>query len=197
MDGTAVNLFAGVGQRQGQPPVQQAAEQKVQVGAVFFDVGDHIHKVLLVVLVRGIVNIFHVAVVQLEDAETNIQVLGGQRAFFLDFLPSTADALLADFADILVACFMGFAFFIAGFRQLYHNEFAVAAILGVELHDRVGGGGGAGEEIHNDRIFVGNHFDKIQNYINWLDIFKYANAIKQILNTLGSYIINTHHFFWN
>ena len=55
----------------------------------------------MVIVVRRVVDILHVAVVQLEDAEADVQVLRGQRVLFLDFLPSAADALLADFADVL------------------------------------------------------------------------------------------------
>lgn len=68
--------------------------------------------------------------------------------FFLNnFLPCATDTLLADVADCFVPSFVGFALFVTGFGQLHHDELAVAAILGVELHDGVGGGGGAGEEI--------------------------------------------------
>ena len=62
------------------------------------------------------------------------------------------DALLADFADILVACLIRFGFFLARFRQLYHDELAVAAVFRVELHDRVGSGGRAGEEVENNAV---------------------------------------------
>ena len=63
------------------------------------------------------------------------------------------DALLADFADIRIACFIRLALFIADFRQLHHDEFAFAAILGVQLHHGVGGGGRAGEEVEDNGIF--------------------------------------------
>ena len=46
-----------------------------------------------------------------------------------DFLPRAADAFLADFGDGLVACFEGFAFFVAGFGQLHHDELALAAVF--------------------------------------------------------------------
>ena len=70
--------------------------------------------------------------------------------FRLDLFTGTANALLADFADVLVACFVGFACFIALFGDLHHDEFAVSAVLGIELHDSVGGGSGAGEKVKNN-----------------------------------------------
>ena len=39
VDGAAVDLLELVGQGQRQPPVDQAAEQQVEVGAVILDVG--------------------------------------------------------------------------------------------------------------------------------------------------------------
>ena len=70
----------------------------------------------------------------------------------LQLLTRTADALLANFADILVSGFVGFACFIALFRKLNHDELTVSAVLSVELYDSVGGGGRAGKEIHNNII---------------------------------------------
>lgn len=84
---------------------------------------------------------------QLEDAETDVEVLRGHGAFGFDFLACAADALFADFADVLVARFIGFAGFVAGFGKLHHDEFAVSTVLGVELHHGVGCGSGAGEEV--------------------------------------------------
>ena len=69
-----------------------------------------------------------------------------------DFIARAADALFADFADVFVARLVRFGFFIAGFGQLHHNEFAVTAVLGVQLHDSVGGGGRAGEEVEDNSI---------------------------------------------
>ena len=74
------------------------------------------------------------------------------RLFLNNLLPCAADTLFADFTDVLVACFIGFACFIALLRELHHNEFAVSAILGVELHDSVGSGSGTREEVHNNII---------------------------------------------
>ncbi|MEF2800086.1 MAG: hypothetical protein U0N50_08540 [Christensenellales bacterium] len=61
----------------------------------------------------------------------------------------TTNALFADLADIFVACFVGFACFIALFWKLHHDEFAVSAVLSVELHNGVGGGGRAREEVED------------------------------------------------
>ena len=143
MDGAAVDLLGRIRQGQRQTPVDQAAEQQVEIGAVILDVGFQTGKHILIVIIRRIVDILHVGVVQLENAETDVEVLRGHGAFRLDLIPTTADALLANFADVLVACFVGFACFIALFRELHHDEFAVSAVLGVELHDGMGGGGRA------------------------------------------------------
>ena len=74
--------------------------------------------------------------------------------FCFDFFACAANAFFADFGDGFVACFVGFAFFVADFGQLHHDEFALAAVFGVELHNGVGGGGGAGEEVEDDVIFA-------------------------------------------
>ena len=65
----------------------------------------------------------------------------------------TADAFFADFANIFVTRFIGFAGFVTLFRKLNHDEPTVSAVLGVELHDGVGGGGGTREEIEDDGVF--------------------------------------------
>ena len=75
----------------------------------------------------------------------------GHRAFGLELAFGTADALLADFTDVFVARFVGFACFDALFRKLNHDELAVPASLGVELYDRMGSSGRAREEIKDLR----------------------------------------------
>ena len=152
VDGAAAQLLGLVRQGQGQPPVNQATKQQVEVGTVILDVGFQTSEHPLIVVIRRIVDVFHVGVVQLENAETDVEVLRGHGAFRLDLIPSAADALLADSADGFVACFVGFACFIALFGKLHHDEFAVSAVLGVELHDGMGSGGGAREEVE-DNIF--------------------------------------------
>ena len=150
MDGAAVDFLGFVRQGQRQPPVDQAAEQQVEVGTVILDVGFQPREHPLIVVVRRIVDVFHVGIVQLENAETDVEVLRGHGTFGLDLVSGAADALLADFTDGLVARFVGFACFIAFFGKLHHNELAVSAVLGVELHDCMGGGGGAGEEVEDN-----------------------------------------------
>ena len=78
-----------------------------------------------------------------------------------NLIPGAADALFADFADVLVACFVGFACFVALFGELHHDEFAVPAVLGVELHDSVGGGSRAREEVEDKISF----FSRCRNQI--------------------------------
>ena len=53
-----------------------------------------------------------------------------------DFLAvhRTADTLLADFADVLVACLVGCSFFISIFRNLSKNKLAMLAFFGIKLH---------------------------------------------------------------
>lgn len=99
VDSAAVDLLGLVGQGQRQTPVNQAAKQQVEVGAVFLDVGFQPGKHSLIVVVRRIVDVLHVGIVQLEDAETDVEVLRGHGAFRLDLIPSAADALFADFTN--------------------------------------------------------------------------------------------------
>ena len=131
-----------------QPPFQQAAEQQI---TVFLDVGFQTGQHPLVILGRGIVHILHVAVIQLEYTETIINI---RTCFLLDFLSGAANALLADFADVLVTRLESLALFVAGFGQLHHDKLAVSAVLGVELHHRMGGSGRAGEEVHNNSVLT-------------------------------------------
>ena len=74
-------------------------------------------------------NFFIVAAIHTEDAEACIEVLCGQRILLLDFLSGTADALLADFADVLIACFVGFASRFNSFMELNKNEFPTSIVL--------------------------------------------------------------------
>ena len=143
MDGAAVDLLGRIRQGQRQTPVNQAAEQQVKVGAIILDVGFQSGKHSLIVVIGRIVDVLHVGIVQFEDAEANVEVLRGHGAFGFNLVSGTANALFADFADGLVTGFIGFACFVALFWQLHHDELAVSAVLGVELHDGVGGGGRA------------------------------------------------------
>ena len=116
MDGAAVDLLGRIRQGQRQTPVDQAAKQQVKVGAVLLDIGFQSGKHSLIVVIRRVVDVLHVGIVQLEDAKTNVEVLRGHGAFGLDLVPSAAYALFADFADIFVTGFIGFACFVALFR---------------------------------------------------------------------------------
>ena len=172
VDGAAIDGLAAVGHREGQAPLQQAAEQQVESGAIWLDVGFHHREHILGIVVRGEIDIPHIGIVQLKDTEAGVQcggyfLLRFSRCFrrgklcvwfpflqrtrpysiqkmciyFYYLLPCTADAFFANVADGFVAGFVGFALFVTGFWQLHPDKFAVAAVLGVELHDGVGGGG--------------------------------------------------------
>ena len=72
MYSAAAQLLGLVGQGQRQAPVDQAAEQQVEVGAVILDVGLQPREHPLIVVIRRIVDVLHVGIVQLEDAEADI-----------------------------------------------------------------------------------------------------------------------------
>ena len=152
MDGAAVDLLGVVRQGQRQTPVNQTAEQQVKVGAVILDVGFQTREHPLIVVVRRIVDVFHVGIVQPENSETDVEVLRGHGAFGLDLFTRTADALFADFANVFVTCFEGFTVFVAGFGELYHDELAVPAVRLVHVEDGMGGGAGTGEGVEDDCI---------------------------------------------
>ena len=71
-----------------------------------------------------------------------------------DFLAGTADTLLADFADVLIACLESFALLIGLLWKLHHDKLAVATIFGVKLHNGMGCGGGATKEIEDKSVLV-------------------------------------------
>lgn len=75
MDSAAAQLLGLVGQGQRQPPVDQAAEQQVEVGAVILDVGFQTSEHPLIVVVRRIVDVLHIGIVQFENAEADVEVL--------------------------------------------------------------------------------------------------------------------------
>lgn len=97
VDGAAVDLLGLVGQGQRQPPVDQAAEQQVEIGAVILDVGFQPREHPLIVVIRRIVDVLHVGIVQLEDAEADVEVLRGHGTFGLDLVSGAANTLFADF----------------------------------------------------------------------------------------------------
>ena len=86
----------------------------------------------------------------------------------MDFLCRAADALFADFADVLVSGLVGFTLFVRFFRQLHHDKFTVASILSIQLHDSMSGGGGAREEVEDDVIFFCCMVNKAPYHFYWL-----------------------------
>ena len=96
VDGASLDFLGGIRHGQGQAPLQQAAEQQVQVSSVGLDVAHHLIKHTLVVFPGRVVHIGHVGVVQLEDTEAAVKgfagVVGG------DFLGGPADTLFTNFA---------------------------------------------------------------------------------------------------
>ena len=81
-----------------------------------------------------------------------------ERGVCLNLGTSTTDALFADFADVLISCFIGFTLLIGQFGKLNHDILAITSIFGVELHDGVSGGSRAGEEIEDKGIHFCSHF---------------------------------------
>ena len=72
VDGAAVDFLGFVRQGQRQTPIDQAAEQQVEVGAVILDVGFQCRDHPLIVVIRRIVDVLHIGIVQLENAEADI-----------------------------------------------------------------------------------------------------------------------------
>ena len=161
VNGAAIQRFRAVGQVDLHVPVQQAGVQQVKVAAVRLDVGHHAAQHGLSQLLRVVIDVLHVALVHAEHTEAGVQLGIGVLGF--DLVTGAADALLADFADGLVAHFIGFTCFIALFGKLHHDKLAVSAVLGVELHDGVSGCGRAGEKVKNYGIVIcysGNPFNE-------------------------------------
>ena len=67
--------------------------------------------------------------------------------FLLNLLTGTADALLTNLANVFVASLVSLTVLVSLFRKLNQNEFTMTTVLGIQLHDSMGSGGGAGEEI--------------------------------------------------
>lgn len=94
---------------------------------------------------------FQVGGVQLEHPEAGVP--GG------DLRPGAADTLLADLSDVGIARLGRLAGLGAHLGELHQDETAVAAVLGVELHNGVGGGNRTGEEVENNVIRFGSLTD--------------------------------------
>ena len=89
--------------------------------------------------------------------------------FRLDLGFGPADALFAYFRNGFVARLVGFGFFVARLWQLHHDELAIAAVFSVELHDGMGGGGGAGEEVEDDvSLIPWNNSSELSEQYCWL-----------------------------
>ena len=73
VDGAAAQLLGLVRQGQRQPPIDQAAEQQVEVGAVILDVGFQLMEKVLIVITGRVINVLHVGGIQLEHAETDVE----------------------------------------------------------------------------------------------------------------------------
>ena len=96
---------------------QHHLEQQILRRAVGLDVIRREGKQILPHCVGRVVDVLHVGGIQPQAAEAAVKVLGQRQPCVLtDFLGRPANALLADFADILVAGLVGFGLFIAGFR---------------------------------------------------------------------------------
>ena len=95
MDGAAVDLLGRIRQGQRQTPVDQAAKQQIEVGAILLDVGFQSGKHSLIVVIRRVVDIFHVGIVQLEDAETTIK--GSIGVVLCDLFCSSTDSFFSEF----------------------------------------------------------------------------------------------------
>ena len=128
----ARNLFHLNGTGQKHTQIQHHLEQQIFRGTVRFYVIHQREHILLLGLLRRVVDVFHIAAIQTQAAETNIQISRSrQTGILFDFLACTTNTLLADFADVLVACLVGFALFVRLFGQLHHDKFTVSAILSV------------------------------------------------------------------
>ena len=136
-----------MGQANFHAPIQQAGVEQVQVRAVILDIAYGFTDGKLCQLLGVIIDILHVALVHPEYPEADVKV--SIRMLGFDFVTRPADALFADFANVFVTSFECFGLLVARFRKLYHDELSVSAVLGIELHDSMGGGGRAGKEIED------------------------------------------------
>ena len=144
--------FLADGQGQLHAPVQQHLKKQVFRRTTGLDIIRGQIQQILLQGVRRIEHIRHIGGIHLEHAETHIPVPAFMAIAFQDFLSGPADALLADLGNGAIARFGGFACSTAGFRQLHHNETPIAAVLGIELHHRMGCSGRTGEEIEAKAI---------------------------------------------
>ncbi len=158
------NLFGDVGQWERHTPVEQYAIQQVDIGAVILDVAFQFQKHLLVILRGTVIDILHVGAVHFQYPETGIRsfvfLILEQFSLFwfciqllFNLFPGPADTLFPDFTDVLVSRLVCLWFRIGLFRQLHHDKLTVTTIFRVELHNRMSGSCGAGEEVE-DNTFI-------------------------------------------
>ena len=81
--GAAVDRLARVRQRQRQAPVDQTAEQQIEIVAILLDVGYHVQKPRLRDVGRVIIDVLHIAVIEFEDPEPYVQI-GGVEGHLVD-----------------------------------------------------------------------------------------------------------------
>ena len=144
--------FNGAGKQHTQ--IQHHLEQQIFRGSVRFYVIHQREHILLADFFRRVVHRLHVAFVQTQAAEADVQISRSrQTGILFNFPARTADTLLADFADVLVACLVGFALLVRLFRQLHHDKLAVFTIFSVQFHHSMGSRCGTREEVENDSIF--------------------------------------------
>ena len=93
MDGVAIDFLGFVRQGQRKTPVDQATEQQVEISTVILDVGFQPHKHPLIIVIQHIVDVLHVGVVQLENAEADVEALCSHKAFELNLVSGMADTL--------------------------------------------------------------------------------------------------------
>ena len=89
---------------------------------------------------------------QFEDLESQVLVFRFIRIFILELLDYPADALLPDFGDSPVAGLVDLGVRVGLLRHLHQEELAVPAVHPVQVQHRMGGGGGAGEEVEDDVV---------------------------------------------
>lgn len=154
--------------------VEHHLEQQIFAAAV----GLHIliEQGLLVKLLRSVIDIFHIAAVEFQHAETGVELINAFLVgiLFLDFFSGTADAFFAYLTDILISGFIGLALLIGQFGKLHHDEFAIAATLGIEFHYGVGGGCATAEEVKDNGIFISTC---LKNEFNNINIFRKVEKV--------------------
>lgn len=66
--------FGFDGERKRDTPIDEAAEEEIQIGAAVLDIADLFDEVLLGDFAGGVIDVLHVRVVDFQDAETAVRV---------------------------------------------------------------------------------------------------------------------------